>query len=115
WKTSSASTSASRAARPKAAPSSTEASVPRATTSIRDPSAACAASATASRSARRSKGTDASQNVLYGTAMVARGRSVEMPDLLEAVQISVHVGQRDDHVLEPLRPACVGLVRTQLC
>src|ERR1700736_5944316 len=36
-----------------------------------------------------------------------------MPHLLEAVQLAVLVGQRDDDVLEPLRPARVRLARAE--
>src|SRR5262249_32058725 len=73
-------------------------------------------SASASRSARRSYGTDASQNRLYGRSspIRGRGRSVEMPDLLGGEEVPVLVGQRDDHVLEPLRPARVHVRRPEL-
>src|SRR5438046_2312616 len=37
-----------------------------------------------------------------------------MPHLVEAVQLPVLVGQRDDDLLEPLRPALVRLVRPEL-
>src|SRR5581483_8741479 len=88
--------------------------VPRTATSTRESSAACTRSASASRSARRSYGTEASQNVLYGTTRPTRGRSVEMPDLLVPVELAVLVGQRHDHVLEPLRPARVDVGRADL-
>src|SRR5437773_9362715 len=37
-----------------------------------------------------------------------------MPDLLEVVELAALVGERDDHVLEPLRPARVDLGRREL-
>ena len=40
--------------------------------------------------------------------------SVEMPDLVQAEEVSIIVGEFYDHVLEPLRPAVVGLVATEL-
>src|SRR5579864_2914906 len=43
-----------------------------------------------------------------------RGRSVEMPDLLHPVELAVLVGEGDDDVLEPLRPARVDLGRSEL-
>ena len=105
---------ASARRRPSSAPSSAEATVPRPTKSTRSSSAACTRSASASRSARKSNGTEASQNVLYGRTSPTRGRSVEMPDLLQSEELAVLVDERDDHVLEPLRPPGVRLVRPEL-
>src|SRR6266852_3996023 len=98
WRTRIASTSSSCRRRPSAAPSSTDATVDLATTSTWPTTAAWAASASASRSARRSYATDASQNVLYGTMSATRGRSVEMPDLLELIEAALLIRERDDHL-----------------